>query len=205
MMRCATGLVTLAMALSTAETTAAGAGLDPDVVGFDQEASGASNELRTKVATLKSQNLAQGAALSTVKAAVPAKQLARIMTAAVVERCPGDTPASVLTHNEADRCTSSGSLGEIAKEDREGLGEAGRHGNGATRRRRYATGRPKVAVQWAPFDWTQCKSEVWSSPSLSLPILPSPHHSVCRTIPCRMWFFTLAGRCCSTSHRRVDP
>jgi len=161
-MRCAAGLVALAMALSTAEITAAGAGLDPD---------GASNELHTQIATLKSQNLAQGAALSAVKAAIPAKQLASIMTAVVVERCPGDSPASVLEGHTADRCTTSplkakeGNADGPAKqlalgEERGGYGSYGSYGGSSSSSMKLKPGSAALkAWRVRGGDFSQCKSE----------------------------------------------
>jgi len=134
---------------------------------------GDNNALHAEVATLKAKLKAKGAEsdakVAAIKAAIPAKQLASIMTAARVERCPGDTPASVL--NGAARCTSSLGLGGNDGPAKQLVGEG-------------AVG----------FDWKQCKSEVCCSPSLSsLPQLPLPA-TVTVTLFCEAIIFLT---CCS--------
>ena len=88
------------------------------------------------------------AKMAAIKSVVPAKQLASLMTAAVMTRCPGESPASVLAHQ--DRCAAileaEGNAGPV----KQLVGERGGYGSyGGSSGGGYGSKNSKAAAKGA--------------------------------------------------------
>jgi len=76
---------------------------------------------------LQIENAELKAKVAVVKAAVPAKQLASILTAAVVTRCPGESPARVLAGCTVE--AKDGNADPAKQLEATALGERGGYGS----------------------------------------------------------------------------